>query len=180
MKNLFLIFPSKVDWYNLNVDKRFQLKFNKDTLCVLVLNTPRMFEELFLPYLFTNFKENINDLESLNDPIDKCLAAKFEQVKNKLEASLNQKNSAFDDDDDDDDDLNIEITTIKDYETEPATRRAKIVMQTVAHISGAAYYYSQNLIPDCELNNKKVSFLKFLSFYNRIKAPILPWTFATS
>lgn len=30
---------------------------------------------------------------------------------------------------------------IKDYDIAPDTRRPKIVMQTCAHVSGAAYYY---------------------------------------
>lgn len=36
---------------------------------------------------------------------------------------------------------NIEIELIKDYELQPGTRRARVVMQTCAHVSGAAFYY---------------------------------------
>lgn len=35
----------------------------------------------------------------------------------------------------------IQVEMIKDNEIAPDTRRAKIVMQTCAHVSGAAYFY---------------------------------------
>lgn len=35
----------------------------------------------------------------------------------------------------------IEVEIIKDNEIAPDTRRPKIVMQTCAHVSGAAYFY---------------------------------------
>lgn len=40
-----------------------------------------MFENLFLPYLYKNFKDNESELDNLNDPIDKCLKIKFDEVK---------------------------------------------------------------------------------------------------
>ncbi len=133
----------KVEWYNSSVDNRFKLNYAGDTLCVLVLNTPRMFEKLFLPYLFENFKDDFESLENLRDPIDVCMNAKFDQVKNKLDKEFCENGIE-----------SIRIKVVKDYEIEPATRRAKIVMQTCAHISGAAYFYNQNLIKDSQLKEK--------------------------
>ena len=123
----------KVDWYNSNVvDHRFKLNFSGNTLCILVLNTPHMFEELCLPYLFANFKKNNtthDDLESTSDLVDSCLSEKFEQVKIKLEARWMNE---------------IEIITLKDYEMQPENLEIpKILMQTCAHISGAAFYYEK-------------------------------------
>lgn len=40
-----------------------------------------MFENLFLPYLFNNFKENSSELDNLNDPIDNCMSIKFNETK---------------------------------------------------------------------------------------------------
>ncbi len=42
-----------------------------------------MFEKIFLPYLFGNFKKNggLDDLQRLSDPIDTCLSLKFDEVK---------------------------------------------------------------------------------------------------
>ena len=39
-----------------------------------------MFEDLFLPYVFENFRGT--DLNSIRDPIDQCLASKFNEMKN--------------------------------------------------------------------------------------------------
>lgn len=55
----------------------------------------------------------------------------------------------------------MEINVIKDYEMVPGSCRPKIVMQTCAHVSGAAYFYDpkkfdNNLIHDCEKSYKKV------------------------
>ena len=60
---------------------KYASKYDPDTLAVLVLNTPGMFEKLFLPYLFQNFKNNRQELSDLNDPIDRCLAKTFDDVK---------------------------------------------------------------------------------------------------
>lgn len=68
-------------------------------------------------------------------------------LQQKLEQSLNHKGGNL-----------IEIKCIKDYEMEAATRRAKIVMQTCAHVSGAAYYYKQDLIVNKEELVKKVNY----------------------
>jgi hypothetical protein len=66
----------------------------------------------------------------------------------------------------------ISIETINDYDIDPGTRRARIVMQTCAHISGAAYFYDpkkyQNELttPSKDPNQpiKKVIFFKLFVF----------------
>ena len=64
------------------MEPKYRLEsYDDETLAVLVLNAPSMFETLFLPFLFETLKENISDLEELNDPIDNCLNIKFNQVK---------------------------------------------------------------------------------------------------
>ena len=64
----------------------------------------------------------------------------------------------------------VEIDVIKDYEMIPGARRAKIIMQTCAHVSGAAYFYDKKLIPvDEKKNLQKVIFSAKLSvLYNFI------------
>jgi hypothetical protein len=61
---------------------------------------------------------------------------------------------------------NTEILAIKDHELDPRTRRAKIVMQTCAHISGAAYFYNANLLGEkvSEIKKKvlKIVYFRFL------------------
>ena len=49
----------------------------------------------------------------------------------------------------------IEIDLIRDYELHFATRKAKIIMQTCAHVSGAAYFYDPKKFSEESLNLKK-------------------------
>ena len=42
--------------------------------------------------------------------------------------------------------LQIEIDVIKDYDMTPGSRRPKFVMQTCAHVSGAAFLYNHELL----------------------------------
>ena len=124
-----------------------------------------MFETLFIKHMFENYKNNFDKLDTLNDPIDGCLGDLFERVKNKLEIDLD----GLDD---------ISIETIKDYDIDPGTRRAKIVMQTCAQISGAAYFYDpkkyQNelMTPGKDPNQpvKKVNYSLIKLFLSGIKS----------
>lgn len=79
----FECYPFKVGWYNAHVNDKFKLnpELDHDTLCVLVINTPAMFEKLFLPYLFANFSHDTSSLDQLNDPIDECMSLVFETAK---------------------------------------------------------------------------------------------------
>jgi methylmalonic aciduria homocystinuria type C protein len=54
--------------------------------------------------------------------------------------------------------MESDILIIHDYETDPISRRAKIIMQTVAHVSGAAYFYDpKKYITKKENHEKKIS-----------------------
>lgn len=141
-------YPFLVKWYNSRVDEKFKLNYADNTLACLVINRPKMFEKLFLEYIFEKFKKNPDSLESHNDLIDECFSHTFSQIKHVLEKWFS-----------------MEIDVVKDYEMVPGTRRPKIVMQTCAHVSGAAYFYDpksfdHNLIHDCEKSHKKVHVFK--------------------
>lgn len=41
----------QIAWYNELVDEPFRLKYEKDTLAVLVLSLPQMFEQTFIPFI---------------------------------------------------------------------------------------------------------------------------------
>lgn len=77
----FECYPFNVDWYNHFVNEKYKLNYDANTLGVLILNGPRMFEKLFLSYLFDSFGHNLSGIDSLNDPIDSCLALKFASAK---------------------------------------------------------------------------------------------------
>ena len=77
----FECYPFKVDWYNTIVDTKFKLDLHGDTLAVLVINTPPMFEHVFLDDLFETYKSDEAKFESVNDPLDECLSRLFDKVK---------------------------------------------------------------------------------------------------
>ncbi|CAF0716922.1 unnamed protein product [Brachionus calyciflorus] len=129
--------PFLIKWYNNHVDDKFKLNYAENTLAVLVINKPKMFDKLFLKFLFDKFKYGSESLESHNDPIDLCMTETFSQIKQKFEEMDNN-----------------EIDVIKDFEMMPGNRRPKIIMQTCAHVSGAAYFYDPKKIENDRLNDE--------------------------
>ena len=64
-------------WYNDKVNHdAFRWDFAYDTLAVLVLSTPEMFEKAFKPFLKSQIAYN-----GLQDPLDECLTLQFKQIK---------------------------------------------------------------------------------------------------
>ncbi|XP_073499698.1 cyanocobalamin reductase / alkylcobalamin dealkylase isoform X2 [Phyllobates terribilis] len=122
----FEVYPFQVGWYNGVLDPVFHLSFPSDTLAVVVLSAPSMFEKAFKPFLAQH------ELQSLRDPIDQCVS--YHMV---------QRFSAYD------------IDIIYDYELHP-NRRPKVLMQTAAHVSGAAYYYQRKDVEQDPWGAKKM------------------------
>jgi len=110
----------KIGWYNAKVQPPFHLPYPEDTLAVLVISTPSMFEQLFLPYLATSYTQG------QLDPLDQCLAEWFQSCKRLFPR--------------------WEIEAIQDFELYP-TRRPKVLVQTAGHVAGAAYYYQRSDVP---------------------------------
>lgn len=117
----FEVYPFMIRQYNERVDTRFKLNYPDDNLALFILNTPTMFDTTFMKFL----ESNINDFDSLKDPIDECMNLHFNRMKSILNSN------------------SFDTEMIQDYELTP-TRRAKILLQTCAHISGAAYFYKSN------------------------------------
>lgn len=57
----------QVGWYNSVLPTCLHLSYPEDTLAVVVLSTPAMFERAFLPFL------EQKSCEKLSDPIDQCV-----------------------------------------------------------------------------------------------------------
>ncbi|CAF1190346.1 unnamed protein product [Adineta steineri] len=113
----FEVYPFLISWYNSVVDPLFRLSnYDDDTVAFLIISTPSMFEKTFLPYALDVSKD------LTRDPIDCC-------VKEKMQSVIER----FSED---------EVDVLFDYDLWP-TRRAKIIMQTVGHVSGAACFYSR-------------------------------------
>ncbi len=48
------------------------------------------------------------------------------------------------------------IESMQDFEMVPGTRKPKVLVQTAAHVSGAAYYYQKTDIQDGPWDPKRV------------------------
>ncbi|XP_067272816.1 cyanocobalamin reductase / alkylcobalamin dealkylase [Pseudorasbora parva] len=126
----FEMYPFKVGWYNAVLSHGHHLPYPEDTLAVVVLSTPSMFELSFLPFLQSR------RCEGLRDPIDQCSA-------HTLSSSVSL---CFPD-------QSVDISY--DYEMLPS-RRPKFLAQTAAHVSGAAYYYQKSDILSPPWADKKM------------------------
>uniref|UniRef100_A0A8C6T111 Cyanocobalamin reductase / alkylcobalamin dealkylase n=1 Tax=Neogobius melanostomus TaxID=47308 RepID=A0A8C6T111_9GOBI len=114
----FEVNPLKIGWYNNVLPASLHLSYPEDTLAVVVLSTPSMFEQAFLPFL------EEQSFQGLSDPIDQC-------VKQCVSFAVSQCFSG----------QNIAVSF--DYELLPS-RKPKFLAQTAAHVSGAAFYYQQS------------------------------------
>uniref|UniRef100_A0A3Q3DKZ1 Cyanocobalamin reductase / alkylcobalamin dealkylase n=1 Tax=Hippocampus comes TaxID=109280 RepID=A0A3Q3DKZ1_HIPCM len=123
----FEVYTLKVGWYNSVLPAKLHLPYADDSLAVLILSTPSMFEEAFLPFM----KER--GCQGLSDPIDQC-------VKHCVTSAsfAGQK-----------------VDVRYDYELLPS-RKPKFLAQTAAHVSGAAFYYQQSDVSDQPWANKKM------------------------
>lgn len=124
------VYPLKVGWYNSVLSPSLHLAYPDDTLAVVVLSTPSMFEHAFLPFM-----EERGCL-GLSDPIDQC-------VKHYISSAVSQ---CF---------PGQEVDVRYDYELLPS-RRPKFLAQTVAHVSGAAFYYQKSDVSDQPWAEKKM------------------------
>ncbi|XP_029988191.1 cyanocobalamin reductase / alkylcobalamin dealkylase [Sphaeramia orbicularis] len=126
----FEVYPLKVGWYNHVLPPSLHLSYPEDTLAVVVLSTPSMFEQAFLPFM----KER--GCQRLSDPIDQC-------VKHCVSSAVSQCFSGH------------KVDVKYDYELLP-NRKPKFLAQTAAHVSGAAFYYQQSDVTDQPWAEKKM------------------------
>ena len=126
----FEFHPFLIGWYNNVVDDKFRLEYFDDTLAICIVTTPSFFEKCFLPYI-----QDV-DYELLRDPIDQCISAKFDEIKKSLPGYV--------------------VDIIHDFELHQNVRRAKILVQTAGHISGAAYYCTKSDVENQPWGNKKI------------------------
>ncbi|KAF3691129.1 Methylmalonic aciduria and homocystinuria type C protein -like protein [Channa argus] len=126
----FEVYPLKIGWYNSVLPPSLHLPYRDDNLAVVVLSTPGMFEEAFLPFM-----EN-SGCKGLSDPIDQC-------VRHCVSTAVSQ---CF---------PGQKVDVRYDYELLPS-RRPKFLAQTAAHVSGAAFYYQQSDVTDHTWATKKM------------------------
>lgn len=111
-------FGRQVGWYNAVVAAPFRLPYHEDTLAILLISTPAMFENLFVPFL-SQMKPGC-----ILDPLDQCM----KELCARLCALFPPTE---------------EVDVLHDFDLDPATRRPKILVQTAGHVCGATYYYQR-------------------------------------
>ncbi|XP_054459291.1 cyanocobalamin reductase / alkylcobalamin dealkylase [Anoplopoma fimbria] len=126
----FEIYPLKVGWYNSVLPPTLRLAHHDDTLAVLVLSTPAMFEQAFLPFM------EARGCQGLSDPIDQCVKQCVSSAVSKCFPGQ-------------------EVDVRYDYEMLPS-RKPKFLAQTAAHVSGAAFYFQQSDVSDQPWAEKKM------------------------
>ncbi|XP_023218050.1 methylmalonic aciduria and homocystinuria type C protein homolog [Centruroides sculpturatus] len=126
----FEFHPFKIGWYNDMIKPIFQLNYSYDTIAFLIVSTPQMFDRAFKPFV------RCRRLSGSLNPIDECTVYYLDRIK-----------QVFPD---------TEIDIKYDFELHMG-RRPKVLMQTAAHVSGAAYYYRRDdLQEDPWGSNKKI------------------------
>lgn len=111
--------------YNSAVRAPFKFAYDPDTVCVLIISTPNMFDVSFKRWIKLKCKE-LGSLEAvaetISSPIQEFLQSRLEPVCEKFDA------------------LRVDYELLHDHSLWP-NRKPKILMQTCGHIAGAAYYY---------------------------------------
>lgn len=124
--------PFLLSWYHDKVSTSFHFPYSGDTLAVLLVSTPSMFEQLFIPYL--NSPHYSRDPL---DPLDQCFKHFFSQLK-----------AYF---------MDQEVEVIHDFEVSPISRKPHVLVQTAGHVAGVARYYQrEDLDPDPWPKERKV------------------------
>ncbi|KAJ8277859.1 hypothetical protein GJAV_G00080950 [Gymnothorax javanicus] len=126
----FEVYPFKIGWYNAVLSSALRLPYSDDTLAVVVLSTPSMFEKVFRPFMLSGRHTGVSD------PID-------QSIKHCITTCVSQ---CF---------PGQEVNISFDYEMLPS-RKPKFLAQTAAHVAGAAYYYQRSDIAADPWGEKKM------------------------
>uniref|UniRef100_A0A1I7ZMF4 Cyanocobalamin reductase (cyanide-eliminating) n=1 Tax=Steinernema glaseri TaxID=37863 RepID=A0A1I7ZMF4_9BILA len=123
----FECYPFKVGSYNNKVSSHFQLDYAPNTMAVLVLNGPTMFDISFRRWLVSKAEggDHKDVAERVPNPIQEFIHTRLDAAKKALSYVSPFTNA---------------VDIIHDYEMTPS-RRPKILMCTCGHIAGAAYHY---------------------------------------
>ena len=112
----------KLSWYNELVDPPFRFDYDGNTVCAVIISTPSYFEQAFLPYLKATDSEKCD-----RDPVDSCTLHHVDEFQKACP--------------------DVKMTAMFDFELLPS-RRPKVLVQTAAHVSGAAYYYQRKSVSE--------------------------------
>jgi len=113
------IHPFLTGWYDELVGEKFHLDRPPDTLALLVISQPAMFERTFLPYLAATPRQK------LHDPIDACMVATLEKLAPRFPGTA----------------------VLHDFQL-GRSRRPRVLVQTAGHVAGAVRFYQPGDYPE--------------------------------
>lgn len=123
--------PFLLGWYHDRVATPFHFPCSEDTLAVLLINTPSMFESLFIPFLRSPHYSH-----GRLDPIDQCFKHFFSQLRELFRSD--------------------DVEVMHDFELLPS-RKPRVLVQTAGHVAGVARYYRrEDVNPDPWPREKKM------------------------
>lgn len=135
-KNSFEVYDFKTGWYNTLVDSQFDLPYSSDTVALSTFTIPGVFENAFIPFLC---KEGVS---VANDSWPLFSKYYMEKVQRNLMEKLH---------------LNVTDEDILYPHIMLGRGHPLILVQTAAHVAGAAYYYQRkNIINDPWPEDKKI------------------------
>ena len=68
----------QIGWYNEHVDEKYKLSVPDDTLGVLAISIPDMWEKAFIPFAK---QQDWDNWKKEKDPLHECMIHHFDQVK---------------------------------------------------------------------------------------------------
>lgn len=122
----FEVYPFRIGSYNSVVSGDFTLDYPSDSLALLVLSTPKMFDVAYKRWI----REQSGKMgsfdaltEEVSSPISEFMDSRLDRVQEDLST--------------------VPFEIIHDHSMWP-NRKPKILMCTCGHVAGAAYYYRQS------------------------------------
>ncbi|KAL5017452.1 hypothetical protein ScPMuIL_007041 [Solemya velum] len=125
----FEFHPFKAGWYNDLVQPEYRLQCHYDTLAVLSLSAPSMFENAFIPYI------REHGLTGNIDPLDECVAYYMGTIKKHFQ--------------------NENIQVLHDFDMD-SSMRPRMAIQTAGHVTGAVYYYQRTDLDEDPWGDQKI------------------------
>ena len=65
----------QIGWYNDHVLQAYKLPYDPETLAIIIISTPSMFEKSLKPFILRN------DCLGVRDPVDECVSQQFQDVQ---------------------------------------------------------------------------------------------------
>ncbi|GMS84189.1 hypothetical protein PENTCL1PPCAC_6364 [Pristionchus entomophagus] len=122
----FEVYPFRIGSYNSVVSSDFTLDYPSNSLALLIVSTPKMFDVAYKRWIREETKKAGSFdafREEMSSPISEFMDSRLDSVQEELSS--------------------VPFDIIHDHSMWP-NRKPKILMCTCGHVAGAAYYYRQS------------------------------------